>query len=165
MGPSSRCEANKTVPTKRTERLIHGLLVPTTILGWNSARELQGAVQRRLVRLRSRLSPQDQRRDQRDDEPNREGIDERQRCVQERVFVHLLVPCHLLKPRLDGCITRARGPELLNQMSTIFVPEIWQEVIVDNFPRHDIADGRNQSNGGPDGKGFQERNLAVADVV
>src|SRR3974390_1011179 len=85
---------------------------------------------RRLVRLRLQASPQDRCRDQRDDEPNRERLDERQRCVQERVLVQLLVLGHLLQPRLKGCRTRARGPELLNQMRAIFVPEIRQEVVV-----------------------------------
>ena len=92
-------------------------------------------------------------------------MNERQRCVKERVFVQLFVLFHLLKFCLDGCGVRARGRELLNQVSAVCVPEAWDEVVVDQFPRYDIEDAGNQSYGEADGKGFQEGNLAIADIV
>src|SRR6185437_14760343 len=72
-----------------------------------------GCRQRRLCRLRLRLSPQDRRGKQCDGEANREGLDEGHRCVEERIVFHLLVFSHLLKLRLNGGRTRARGLELL----------------------------------------------------
>src|SRR6202162_3703326 len=121
--------------------------------------------QGRLCRLRLRLFPQDRRGNQRDGEPNRERLDERHRCVEERVVFYLLVFFYLLYLRLDGGRARARGLELLDHMGAVFVHEIGQEVEVENFPRHDVEDARNQGNGDPDGKSFLERDLAAADVV
>src|SRR5580692_1161128 len=104
--------------------------------------------------MRLRLSPQDQRGEQRDDEPNRERMNERERCVEEWVFVQLFVFSHLLKFCLDGCRARSRGGELLHQMSAIGVPETGQEVVVDHFPGYDIEDARYQRNGEADGESF-----------
>src|ERR1700722_15457280 len=118
-----------------------------------------------LFRLRLRLSPQDQRGEQRDDEPNREGMNEREHCIEEWVFVQLFVFSDLLKFFLDGCRARPRGGELLNQMSAICVPETRNEVVVDHFPGYDVEDARYQGNGEADGKGFYKGNLTIADVV
>src|SRR5271170_2991985 len=108
----------------------------------------------RLLGLRLRLSPQDQRGEQRDDEPNREGMNERERCIEEWVFVQLFVFSDLLKFFLDGCRARPRGGELLNQMSAIGIPETGEEVVVDHFPGYDIDDAGYQRNGEADGKSF-----------
>jgi hypothetical protein len=62
-------------------------------------------------------------------------------------------------------VVRSRGRELLNQVSAVCVPETRDEVIVDHFPRYDIEDAGNQGNGEAGSKGFQEGNLAIADVV
>src|SRR5271169_2008251 len=166
MAQTSYANANIASPTKPRTRPIDGLL--TSANDGPKVREAGTASrcrQRRSFGLRLRLSPQHQRGDQRHKEPNRKGINERQRCVEEWVFVQLFVFSHLLKFRLDGCRARARGRELVNQVGAIFVPETRQEVVVENFPRHDIADARNQSNGDPDGKSLQEGNLAIANVV
>ena len=92
-------------------------------------------------------------------------MNEGQRCVEEGVFVQLFVLSHLLKFCLDGCGARARGRELLNQVSAVCVLETRDEIVVDHFPRYDIEDAGNQSNGEADDKGSQEGNLAIADVV
>src|SRR5262249_38472440 len=92
-------------------------------------------------------------------------MNEREHCVEEWILVQLFVFFHLLKFCLDGRRARARGGELLNQMSAICVPETGDKVVVDNFPGYDIDDAGNQSNGEADGKSSQEGNLAIANVV
>src|SRR5215472_1622504 len=92
-------------------------------------------------------------------------MNERQRCVEEWVPVQLSVLSHLLKFCLDGCGARARGRELLNRVSAVCVPETRDEVVVDHFPRYDIEDAGNQSNGEADRESSQEGNLTIADVV
>src|SRR5437588_4138332 len=120
---------------------------------------------RRLCRLRSRLSPQDRRRDQRDHEANREWLDECEGCIEERLVVQFLVLSQVLNLRLDSRITRARGPSLLDDIGAVFVHKAGQEVEIQNFPGYDIANTRNQGNGDPNSKGFRKRDLTVADVV
>jgi hypothetical protein len=60
------------------------------------------------------------------------------------VLVPLLVFLYLLKLRLDGCRTRARGLKLLDHIDAVFVHEIVHEVEVENFPRQDIADTKSR---------------------
>ena len=92
-------------------------------------------------------------------------MNERQQCVEDWVSVQLFVLFHLLKFCLDGCWVRARGGELLNHVSAVCVPETGDEIVVDHFPRYDIEDTGNHSNGEADGKSSPEGNLAFADVV
>ena len=112
--------------------------------------------QRRLRRLRSRLSPKHRRRNQRDNQPNRKRLDERHGRVKQRVGIHLLIFLHLLNFRLNRCSTRARFLELLDHTSPIFVHEVRQKVVIENFPGHHIADARNQSDGNPHSKAFEK---------
>src|ERR1700691_1412219 len=92
-------------------------------------------------------------------------MNERERCIEEWVFVQLFVFSDLRNLCLDGCRACARSGELLNRMSAICVPETRQEVVVDHFPGYDIEDAGYQSDGEADGKSFEKGSLTIADVV
>src|ERR1035438_3941635 len=95
---------------------------------------------------RWRPFPQQRRGNQRDGEANREGLDKRHRCVEERIVVLLLELPQLLNLGLDGRGTGAGSPELLDQMGAVLVHEVVHEVEVENLPRHDITNARDQGN-------------------
>ena len=116
-----------------------------------------GCGQGRWCGLRLRFSPQDRGGNQRDDEPDREGFDEGDGGIEERIFVHLFVFFQLLELSLDGGRTGSRGLQLFDHIGAVFIHEIVQDGEVESLPRHDIEDARNQGDRDADGKAFGER--------
>ena len=111
----------------------------------------------RWMRVLLGFPAQDSRGNQRDQESDRERLEERHGGVGQGIVLQHFVSPDLLDFRLNGSGAGARGLQLLDGGGAILVHEVGHEFEVENFPGHDVAERGNKRNGDANDESFAER--------